>query len=72
MDYQEDDWDGWKNLTRQLGNKIQLVGDDLFVTNFERLNNGINNNIANSILIKLNQIGTFRNIRSKKLVKKII
>ncbi len=67
----EDDWDGWKNLTRQLGNKIQLVGDDLFVTNFERLNNGINNNIANSILIKLNQIGTLsETLEVMKLAKK--
>jgi enolase len=54
----EDDWDGWKNLTAKLGSKLQLVGDDLFVTNTERLELGINKNIANSILIKLNQIGT--------------
>jgi enolase len=54
----EDDWDGWKNLTQELGNKIQLVGDDLFVTNIDRLQRGIENNIANSILVKLNQIGT--------------
>ena len=54
----EDDWEGWKNLTQELGNKIQLVGDDLFVTNVDRLKKGINNNIANSILIKFNQIGT--------------
>lgn len=54
----EDDWDGWKLLTEKLGNKIQLVGDDLFVTNTERLSKGIENGISNSILIKLNQIGT--------------
>ena len=54
----EDDWDGWKNLTNEIGKKVQLVGDDLFVTNINRLQRGIDNNIANSILIKLNQIGT--------------
>lgn len=54
----EDDWDGWKALTQKLGNKVQLVGDDLFVTNPERLAKGIENNIANSILVKVNQIGT--------------
>ena len=54
----EDDWNGWKLLTEKLGNKVQLVGDDLFVTNYSRLNLGINKGIANSILIKLNQIGT--------------
>ena len=54
----EDDWDGWKVLTEKLGKQIQLVGDDLFVTNPERLNRGIDNGIANSILIKLNQIGS--------------
>lgn len=54
----EDDWDGWKLLTEKIGNKIQLVGDDLFVTNYSRLNTGIEKGIANSILIKLNQIGT--------------
>jgi enolase len=54
----EEDWDGWKKLTEKLGSKIQLVGDDLFVTNTERLQKGINMGIANSILIKLNQIGT--------------
>ncbi|PLX02654.1 MAG: phosphopyruvate hydratase [Marinilabiliales bacterium] len=54
----EDDWDGWKLMTEKMGNKIQLVGDDLFVTNTERLSKGITNGIANSILIKLNQIGT--------------
>lgn len=54
----EDDWEGWKLLTEKLGNKIQLVGDDLFVTNTERLEKGINDGIGNSILIKVNQIGT--------------
>jgi enolase len=54
----EDDWEGWKILTQILGEKIQLVGDDLFVTNKERLQMGIQNHVANSILIKLNQIGT--------------
>ena len=54
----EDDWDGWKMLTDELGDKIQLVGDDLFVTNPERLMRGIENDVANSILIKVNQIGT--------------
>ncbi len=54
----EDDWDGWKKLTEALGQKIQLVGDDLFVTNTTRLEKGIRDGIANSILIKLNQIGT--------------
>ena len=54
----EDDWKGWKILTERLGNKIQLVGDDLFVTNTKRLSEGIKKGIANSILIKVNQIGT--------------
>ncbi|HEY8421356.1 MAG TPA: phosphopyruvate hydratase [Thermoclostridium sp.] len=54
----EDDWDAWKLLTERLGGKIQLVGDDLFVTNTERLEKGINLGVANSILIKVNQIGT--------------
>jgi enolase 1/2/3 len=54
----EDDWDGWKLLTRELGAKVQLVGDDLFVTNPARLERGIAGQVANSILIKLNQIGT--------------
>ena len=54
----EDDWDGWKLLTERLGDKVQLVGDDLFVTNTERLQRGIDEGIANSILIKVNQIGT--------------
>lgn len=55
----EDDWDGWKDFTERLGYKIQIVGDDLFVTNPIRLTQGIENKIANSILIKLNQIGTY-------------
>ena len=54
----EDDWDGWKLLTERLGKRVQLVGDDLFVTNTERLQRGIDEGIANSILIKVNQIGT--------------
>ena len=54
----EEDWDGWKLLTERLGDKVQLVGDDLFVTNTERLAKGIKLGVANSILIKLNQIGT--------------
>ncbi|MDH3323523.1 MAG: phosphopyruvate hydratase [Flavobacteriaceae bacterium] len=54
----ENDWDGWKYLTDKIGDKVQLVGDDLFVTNVERLSKGIKNGIANSILIKVNQIGT--------------
>ncbi len=54
----ENDWDGWRNLTRELGGKIQLVGDDIFVTNIQILGRGIEKEIANSILIKLNQIGT--------------
>jgi enolase len=54
----EDDWDGWKLLTDRLGSKVQLVGDDLFVTNVVRLEQGIKGGIANSILIKVNQIGT--------------
>lgn len=54
----EDDWDGWKMLTERLGKKIQLVGDDLFVTNVKRLERGIEEGVGNSILIKLNQIGS--------------
>ena len=54
----ENDWIGWQNMTKALGNKCQLVGDDLFVTSVERLKKGINKNCGNSILIKLNQIGT--------------
>ncbi len=54
----EDDWDGWKNLTDKLGKKVQIVGDDLFVTNVTRLQQGITKGIGNSILVKVNQIGT--------------
>lgn len=54
----EEDWEGWKNLTRSLGHKCQLVGDDLFVTNRQRIKKGVQNSCANSVLIKLNQIGT--------------
>ncbi|MBT7983891.1 MAG: phosphopyruvate hydratase [Flavobacteriaceae bacterium] len=54
----ENDWDGWAHLTKICGDRVQIVGDDLFVTNVERLGKGIENNIANSVLIKVNQIGT--------------
>jgi enolase len=54
----EDDWKGWKMLTDRIGKKVQLVGDDLFVTNTKRLTRGIKEGIANSILVKVNQIGT--------------
>lgn len=54
----EDDWSGWAKLTKKLGDKVQLVGDDLFVTNSERLQQGIDQNVANSILVKVNQIGS--------------
>src|SRR5437763_15186600 len=54
----EDDWDGWRTLTTDLGRRLQLVGDDIFVTNVVRLRRGIDAGVANSILIKLNQIGT--------------
>ncbi len=54
----EDDWDGWKLITQKLGKKIQLVGDDLFVTNVKRLQRGIDENVANALLVKVNQIGT--------------
>jgi enolase len=54
----EDDWDGWKLLNRELGDKIELVGDDIFVTNVERIQRGIDENVANAVLIKLNQIGS--------------
>jgi enolase len=54
----EDDWDGWKAVTERLGDRLQLVGDDIFVTNPERLQLGIDKGVANSILIKVNQIGT--------------
>ena len=54
----EDDWDAWAQLTRELGDRVQLVGDDLFVTNPERLREGIERGVGNSILVKVNQIGT--------------
>jgi enolase len=54
----EEDWDGWRALTEQIGERVQLVGDDLFVTNTERLRRGIDSGVANSILVKVNQIGT--------------
>ncbi len=54
----EDDWDGWKLLNKTIGGKVELVGDDLFVTNVERIARGIKENAANAVLIKLNQIGT--------------
>jgi len=54
----EDDWDGWRALTRELGGRVELIGDDIFVTNIERIRRGIAENTANSVLIKLNQIGT--------------
>ena len=54
----ENDWEGWKQLTDRIGDKVQLVGDDLFVTNTEILSKGIEQGIGNSILIKVNQIGT--------------
>ncbi len=54
----EDDWKGWKHLTERLGGRCQLVGDDLFVTNTERLKRGIEEGVANSVLVKVNQIGT--------------
>jgi enolase len=67
----EDDWSGWKELTDKIGNKCQLVGDDLFVTNTKRLQRGIDENIANSILIKVNQIGTLtETINSVNLANK--
>jgi len=66
----EEDWEGWKELTQRLGKKIQLVGDDLFVTNIKRLEKGIKNKVANSILIKPNQIGTLtETLNAIKLAK---
>ena len=66
----EEEWEGWKELTSRLGKKIQLVGDDLFVTNISRLEKGIKNNVANSILIKPNQIGTLtETLNAIKLAK---
>jgi len=67
----EDDWDAWKLMTEKIGDKVQLVGDDLFVTNVDRLGRGIENGIANSILIKVNQIGTLtETINAVKLAQK--
>ena len=67
----ENDWDGWKSLTKKIGDKVQLVGDDLFVTNTKRLKMGIAKHVANSILIKVNQIGTLtETIEAIKLAKK--
>ena len=67
----EDDWDGWKMLTELLGEKIQIVGDDIFVTNKERLQRGIESGVANSILIKVNQIGTLsETLETMRLAKK--
>ena len=67
----ENDWDGWKVLTEKVGDKVQLVGDDLFVTNPKILEQGIKKNIANSILIKVNQIGTLtETFEAIKLAKK--
>ncbi|MEQ8520538.1 MAG: phosphopyruvate hydratase, partial [Vicingaceae bacterium] len=66
----EDDWDGWTELTKNLGERIQLVGDDLFVTNTKRLQRGIDQHVANSILIKVNQIGTLtETIQAVELAK---
>ena len=59
----EDDWNSWKKLTDRIGSKVQLVGDDLFVTNEKRLKKGIDNGVANSILVKVNQIGTLTETR---------
>ncbi len=67
----EDDWEGWRKLTSEIGENVQLVGDDLFVTNVERLERGISSNVANSILIKVNQIGTLtETIETVELAKK--
>jgi len=68
---QEEDWDGWKLLTKELGDKVQLVGDDLFVTNTKRLARGIREGAANSILVKVNQIGTLtESLEAIELAKK--
>jgi len=64
----EDDWDGWASLTERLGTRVQLVGDDLFVTNVERLERGIDLGVANSILVKVNQIGTLSETLDTMLV----
>ena len=68
----ENDWDGWKQLTDRIGDKVQLVGDDLFVTNTEILSRGIEQGIGNSILIKVNQIGTLtETFEESKWLKKL-
>ncbi len=64
----EDDWDGWKLLTEKIGSKLQLVGDDLFVTNVQRLEKGIRHDIANALLVKVNQIGTLTETRDAVLM----
>lgn len=67
----ENDWDGWKLLSEKLGKKIQLVGDDLFVTNIEKLSKGISSGVGNSILIKVNQIGSLsETLSSIEMAKK--
>lgn len=67
----EDDWEGWKDLTRELGNEIMLIGDDLFATNIDRLRRGLKERVANAILIKLNQVGTLtETIECVKLAQK--
>ena len=69
--FAEDDWNGWKMMTEVLGKKIQLVGDDLFVTNQTRLKQGIDSGVANSILVKVNQIGTLtETLETMELAKK--
>jgi enolase len=67
----EEDWEGWRLLTERLGKRVQLIGDDIFVTNPERLARGISKNIANAILIKLNQIGTLsETLQTMELARK--
>ena len=66
----ENDWDGWKQLTERIGDRVQLVGDDLFVTNTEILAKGIENGIGNSILIKVNQIGTSETFDAIEMAQK--
>jgi len=69
--FAEDDWEGWSSITQALGKKVQLVGDDIFVTNKERLKRGIDSKVANSILIKVNQIGTLtETLETMELAKK--
>ena len=67
----EDDWEGWKQLTLRLGNKIQLIGDDLFTTNPERIQKGIDINAGNAVLVKMNQIGTLtETVKAMDMAKK--